>query len=37
MYFWYTGQTYSTGIAKKELKNVEIQEQTDYFNILFIA
>ena len=28
MYFWNIWQTYSTGITKKELTNVEIQEQT---------
>ena len=31
MYFWYIWQTYSTGITKKELTNVEIQEQTASF------
>ena len=28
MYFWYIWQTHYTGISKKELTNVEIQEQT---------
>ena len=28
MYFCYIKKTYSTGITKKELTNVEIQEQT---------
>ena len=33
MYVWYT---YSTGMYnKKELTNVEIQEQTPYFSISF--
>ena len=31
MYFWYIWQNYSTGIAKKELTNVEKQKQTASF------
>ena len=34
MCFWYIWQTYSTGITKKELKNVEIQEQTASLHLL---
>ena len=35
MYFWYIWQTYSAGISKKELTNVEIQEQTASFREIF--
>ena len=34
MYLWYIWQTYYTGITKKKLIDVEIQEQTAFFIIL---